>query len=147
MGATRTTRIANDSPSKPELLANDSPSKPELAWLTAHVAQVEEAEATEAAEAAEAEAAEAILEDSYQRVVEPASSSPMRLRLCASAPLPPGVPLRGKKISLTLQRAVSSREHGSMSRGAHPPPTTRWHAVAPTPRATSRVPSARSSSA
>ena len=112
--------------------ANDSPSKPELAWLTAHVAQVEAAEATEAAEAAEAEAteaAEAIMEDSYQRAVEPASCSPMRtLRLCASAPLPPGVPLRGKKISLTLQRAASSREQGSMSRGARPPPGgTLWH--------------------
>jgi hypothetical protein len=121
--------------------ANDSPSKPELAWLTAHVAQVEAAEAAEATEAAEAEeaeaaeAAETIVEDSYKRVVEPAPSPTRSLRLSASAPLPPAappsVPLRGKKLSLTLQRAASSREHGRMSRGGHPPHP--WHWVAPTP--------------
>ena len=97
--------------------ANDSPSKPELEWLTAHVAQVEAAEATEAAEA--------IVEDSYQRHGPPPRPPMRSMRLCASAPLPPGVPMRGKKISLTLQREVSSREHGRNVEKRHPP-----HAVA-----------------
>ena len=88
--------------------ANDGPSKPELAWLTTHVAQVEAAEATEEAEA--------ILEDTYKREVEPAPAPMKSLRLRGGAPLPPGVPARGKRLSLTLQREVSSREHRSMSR-------------------------------
>ena len=69
-------------------------------------------------EAAEAtEEAEAILEDTYKREVEPAPAPMKSLRLRGGAPLPPGVPARGKRLSLTLQREVSSREHRSMSRG------------------------------